>query len=511
MLRLATCSAALVATASAAGPLELHVHPTRELLLPSPPAPPTPPRPPRPTHLAAGDPGGDDAASGTASAPLRSLAAARDAVRARRHQHSGGATVLLHSGTHGPLSLDPTLDSGSPSFPIRYAGAPGADAIISAGATIPKAAWKPAAGMAAGVLMADLKSLGLTDYGSLPHSGGQIDSCDQLASQKMQLFHNSKAQVLARYPNLAPNGDWMFLYAVRASLSSSPYQANRVASRLQTAGTANGFSMTSGDNATKVLGWAKEEAPFVHGYWEWDWADSIQAIVGAAQNGSSVDVELPAGHSSKQHARFFGLNLKSELDAPNEYYIEASSGTLYYYPSLPLSQWTEEPSVSVADNAVTLDGTSHVTLHGVTVAHAKDTGVSAKAVSNVVVSNCTVFGHGANGVTIDNATKSGIVDSHVYDVGACCTGAVCGCCEHSKDLSAVTHLPALPSRILLASSRNAGARGRLHRRHAGRRLHPDPRAGPELCAAEPHPPHGQLQEDLPAGPPLVRRQQHHVA
>ena len=83
--------------------------------------------------------------------------------------------------------------------------------------------------------------------------------------------------------------------------------------------------MTSGDNATKVLGWAKEEAPFVHGYWEWDWADSIQAIVGAAQNGSSVDVELPAGHSSKQHARFFGLNLKSELDAPNEYYIEASS------------------------------------------------------------------------------------------------------------------------------------------------------------------------------------------
>ena len=128
-------------------------------------------------------------------------------------------------------------------------------------------------------------------------------------------------------------------------------------------------------------------------------------------------MELPAGHSSKQHARFFGLNLKSELDAPNEYYIEASSGTLYYYPSLPLSQWTEEPSVSVADNAVTLDGTSHVTLHGVTVAHAKDTGVSAKAVSNVVVSNCTVFGHGANGVTIDNATKSGIVDSHVYDVG----------------------------------------------------------------------------------------------
>ena len=119
-------------------------------------------------------------------------------VTARRARVLQGEAVLLHSGTHGPLSLDPTRDSGSPTFPIRYAGAPGADAIISAGATIPKAAWKPATGMAAGVLMADLKSLGLTDYGSLPHSGGRIDSCDQLASQKMQLFHHSKAQACAK-------------------------------------------------------------------------------------------------------------------------------------------------------------------------------------------------------------------------------------------------------------------------------------------------------------------------
>ena len=106
----------------------------------------------------------------------------------------------------------------------------------------------------------------------------------------MQLFHNSNAMVLARYPDLAPNGDWLFLYA--------------------TAGTKSGFSMAAGANATRVLGWAKEEAPFVHGYWAWDWADSIQAIVGTKSDADGVEVTLPAGQTSKKHARFFGLNLK---------------------------------------------------------------------------------------------------------------------------------------------------------------------------------------------------------
>ena len=65
------------------------------------------------------------------------------------------------------------------------------------------------------------------------------------------------------------------------------------------------------DAFEQLTGWAKEEAPFVHGYWDWDWADSIQAIVGAKSGTDGVEVTLPAGQTSKKHARFFGLNLKS--------------------------------------------------------------------------------------------------------------------------------------------------------------------------------------------------------
>ena len=76
----------------------------------------------------------------------------------------------------------------------------------------------------------------------------------------------------------------------------------------------------------------------------------------------------------------------------------------------------------MSDVAVRLDGVSHVTLEGLTIAHAKTIGVSAIGVSHVVVSNCTVWGIGAKGVVLDDATHSALSGSHIYDTG--CGGAV---------------------------------------------------------------------------------------
>ena len=54
----------------------------------------------------------------------------------------------------------------------------------------------------------------------------------------------------------------------------------------------------------------------------------------------------------------------------DRYYID-SAGQIYYYPSTPLSEWSELPSVSVNMTAVALDGVSHVALQNVTIAHSR--------------------------------------------------------------------------------------------------------------------------------------------
>ena len=332
-----------------------------------------------------------------------------------------GATVVLHEGTHGPLLLDPALDSGSSKFPIRYMAAGGARPVISAGMPVPTSAWRPAA-PGSSILKANLSAAtGVTEFGSLPVHGSDQEGCDQLVYKKTELFHHSAEMVLARYPNVDAQGRWKFLNA----------DVN--------GGRADGFAFSgcayashecNHTEAERVRNWAARPDARVHGYWVRDWADSIQRVVAVNVSNGTAVVTLPSTmHGDFRHhnnrvdssARFFGLNILSELDSPSEYYID-EDGMAYYWPAVPKERWTEAPVISVADVAVMLDGTSHITLEGLTIAHARTIGVSATNVSEVVIRNSTIWGCGAKGVVIDDAQDSGMVGCHIFSTG--CGGAV---------------------------------------------------------------------------------------
>lgn len=83
-----------------------------------------------------------------------------------------------------------------------------------------------------------------------------------------------------------------------------------------------------------------------------------------------------AGPQVKKNARYFGLNLLSELDAPGEYFVSRENDLLYYQPAVSMDKWAaaDVPVLSVNATAVTLDGTRHIVLSGVAVAHATSTG-----------------------------------------------------------------------------------------------------------------------------------------
>lgn len=96
-------------------------------------------------------------------------------------------------------------------------------------------------------------------------------------------------------------------------------------------GAAGGwFLMKLGANASKIATWAAKDKgrAWLHGYWEFDWADSyrkLDQVVPITLNGTQyMNVSfVPNGGSEavglqvvKTHARFYGVNLLSELDQP---------------------------------------------------------------------------------------------------------------------------------------------------------------------------------------------------
>ena len=238
--------------------------------------------------------GSDRTGDGSEGSPFLTLMRARDAVRSLQPLTSPVNVSI--SGDCYPRSQDgsalnysePVLflsgvDSGTPAGPVTYLGT---GARLLGGAHIPAAAWSSLPGRP-GVFVANLTSLGLSKYGIGGLASGGLGTCKQNA---MELFFNNSAAILARYPNLAPNGTWQWLNI--ASVVNS-----------QTAFIVNGSA------GARALTWANTPRIWVHGYWSFDWADSYVQIasITTAAKGTQVNVSpaTPPVYGFLATARFY--------------------------------------------------------------------------------------------------------------------------------------------------------------------------------------------------------------
>src|SRR6185437_8142922 len=154
-------------------------------------------------------PNGDDAAAGTQSRPFRTLEHARDAVR-RLKQVSGvpqgGVSIFLRAGKY-ELTHSFTLtaeDSGSENAPIRYRAwgnervtLTGGRAITNLGPlTDPEALRRISPVYHAYIRQADLRALGITDFGKITPRGFRV-----FHPAGLELFFDGKPMTLARWPN----------------------------------------------------------------------------------------------------------------------------------------------------------------------------------------------------------------------------------------------------------------------------------------------------------------------
>ncbi|NQT14873.1 MAG: hypothetical protein HQ582_19115, partial [Planctomycetes bacterium] len=246
-------------------------------------------------------PNGDDTSDGSKRAPLATIAAARQRIRRLKASGSlpqGGVVVEMLGGRHhlaSPVDLT-AEDSGTSSSPIVYRACPGEEVTICGSRSV--GAWQPVTDPAVlerldpaargKVYQADLRSLGVTEYGDLLHDAeweaqwrhhrddnqGEATQGDALAAQRfvkrtgeriesrLEVFCNGEPMQISRWPNRG------FTHIDKA-LGETEFDVRGLPGRRE------GIFSCVDDRPSR---WTNEKNAMVRGYWYRDWVVQTQEI-----------------------------------------------------------------------------------------------------------------------------------------------------------------------------------------------------------------------------------------
>ena len=357
-------------------------------------------------------PEGNDTWSGTRATPnaeatdgpLATLAGARDAIRAWRTQRGiptavpeDGFQVTVHEGIYA-LSEAFTFgkqDSGAREMPITYRAAKGELVRLIGGRIVPKisavsdpAILKRLDESARGqVVQADLKALGISDFGS-PAGGG------------IEVFFDGKPMHISRWPNEG--------FAKIEDIVVK--DGHKIHGR---EGSKTGQFLYDDDRPKR---WTEEGDLWAQGYWFWDWSEQRMKVESIDTEAKKITLTAPEhGYGYRKGQWYYIYNALSELDQPGEWFLDRDSGTLYFWPPKPID--SAETLVSVIPTAVNMKDTSYVNLSGFTIEATRSTGVLIQGGAGVHIAKCTLQNIGRGAISISGGKQHTVIGCDITQTG----------------------------------------------------------------------------------------------
>lgn len=149
---------------------------------------------------------------------------------------------------------------------------------------------------------------------------------------------------------------------------------------------------------TRPERWTSAEEPMLMGYWEHLW-DARHVELVAIDTGSKVLTITDHAYGTSAHRPFFAYNLLEEITVAGEYYLDRSSGTLYYWP--PGDSLDGELRVSMLQDPLwRLTDVQYVTVRGLVFEMGRGDLVRIDGGSNVTLERCTLRNAGSRGAFV---------------------------------------------------------------------------------------------------------------
>ncbi len=353
-------------------------------------------------------PSGSDADDGSSSRPFASIERARDAIRALKKDSggvlpAGGFRVVLGPGDY-PVRQTLKLtaeDSGAPGVPLVIQSQRPSEARLRGGVQIKgwqiisdsevKARLSPAAARA--VLEADLKSLGLRDWGDAT-----------TLRERPELFVNGAPQTLARWPNegFVKTGEILGTNTFKVWNSIPGCKDGR-------------FSFVE----DRPRAWLDEPDVRLYGYWFWDWYEEFQKVASIDAADRSFALAEPwSQYGYRKDQRYYALNVFSELDQPGEWYLDRRAARLYWLPPAGFQVAQADAVLSMFEAPfIELRDAQHVVLLGLTLQEGRGDGIHVSGGNECLIAGCSVRRMGGDGVVISGGKKHGIFGCLIETMG----------------------------------------------------------------------------------------------
>jgi hypothetical protein len=343
-------------------------------------------------------PGGSDTWSGTLAAPdkarsdgpFATLERARDAARALRARNAAPGPVTIRIGP-GTFELPRTLaldvaDSGTPASPLVIRGAGRGRTVLSGGRAVTNFVARPG-----GVLEADLAAAGLR------------------GAVFRQLVFDGRRMPLARHPNFDPadpyGGGWAYADGKPIPMYLDvPGESRRT------------FQVKEADARV----WAHPADGEVWVFPRYNWWNNIVRIAGIDPATRTVTLKSNCSYPIRPGDRYFVQGMREDLDAPGEWWLDATNSVLRFLPPEPLRG--RPVHVPVMRTLVDLaPGASSIRFEGLTFECCEGTAISMRATTNCVVAAGTirtVGDYNGSGVSVAGGLSNGVFGCDIHHTGS---------------------------------------------------------------------------------------------
>lgn len=370
-------------------------------------------------------PDGDDSNVGTLENPLKTILGARDKIRSIKASAGlpkGGIVVYFRGGDYRLTSQIQFTeeDSGTEDAPIMYRPYQDEEVTFNGGITLDSTQFKPIGNDIAdrlpsqdakeNVLMYDLNTIENIDFGQIYVSGMATPNGDHIPQgpPAPELFMNDERMTLARYPNITAENQYVTI--------------DKLIQNSDTPAGSGGFSPTTPQTYGAIFtysdprpeGWATMEDVWLHGLFNYDWADSTTPIKNFDPSKKEITTEYASYYGFKSGGRYYYFNVLDELDEPGEWYLDRTTGILYLYPTADILE-SEVALSQLSEDVISIDQAHYITIKGFKICNARGNGISISGDHNLI-DGCEIKNIASNAVTI-TGNNNGIINSEIHSIG----------------------------------------------------------------------------------------------